>query len=426
MLALVGGTLIDGTEAKPLDNSTVLIEGSKIIEIRTAESNAVPQQASVLDVSGMTVLPGLMDLHTHLCFVPSPNPLIAISDDPLAPETWAMLWGVAHAQSTLRAGFTTVRDGFNYHGQTGCLSLARAVDEGIINGPRIFAAGYVGVTSTEVDIRIAPWIPRPYGYTADGPWEMRKRVREVIRDGYVWVKTFTSGGRVSGGQEEDVWYTTHTYEELQALIDEAHNYDIPVMIHATTHDAIKLALEAGADTIEHGWPLDDELIELMLKQNAVLVPTISVYSERGFLREGVQPALVARAEHQYEKRMLSFQRAYQAGVRIAVGTDITPSMPTMRFGENAFELTMMVRQGMSSKDAIIAATSTSAAVLGIEQHVGTLAAGMTADIVVVEGDPLADISVLERCIRYVIKDGLIEVDPGSRQAQSTPFGLTQV
>ncbi len=422
MLVLVGGTLIDGKGTEPLDQTLILIEGSKITEIRTANLLDVPEQATILDISGMTVLPGLMDLHTHLCFAPSLDPMVVAPDDPLAPETWATLCGAAHAQATLKAGFTTVRDGFNYHGQTGALSLARATDAGIVKGPRIFAAGYAGVTSTEVDIRIAPWLPRPYGYTADGPWELRKRVREIIRDGYTWVKTFTSGGRVSGGQEEDVWYTTHTLEELRALIDEAHNYDIRVMVHASTRDAIKLALDAGADTIEHGWPLDDELIEQMVKQNAVLVPTISVYSERGFLREGVQPALVTRAKNQYEKRMSSFRRAYKAGVRIAVGTDITPSMPTMRFGENAFELTMMVRQGMTPRDAIVAATSASAAALGIEHYIGTLAPGMTADIIVVEGDPLADISVLEQCIRYVIKDGRIEVEPGNRQTINSPVG----
>ncbi len=416
MLALVGGSLIDGTGVDPLVDCTVLIEGSRIVGIGSAQSCAIPQQATVVDVSGMTILPGLMDLHTHFCFAPSPNPMYAIPDDPFTPETWTTLWGAAHAQATLRAGFTTVRDGFNFHGQTGALSLARAVDAGIIKGPHIFAAGLAAVTSTEVDMRIAPWLPRPYGYTADGPWELRKRVREVIRDGYAWVKTFTSGGRVSGGQETDVWYTNHTFEELQALIDEAHNYDVRVMVHASTHDAIKLALQAGADTIEHGWPLDDELIELMLKRKAVLVPTISVYSERGFLREGVEPALVARAKNQYEKRMSSFRRAYQAGVQIAVGTDITPSMPTMRYGENAFELTMMVRQGMAASDAIVAATSTPAQVLGIEQQVGTLAVGMRADMIVVQGDPLADISVLERCIRYVIKDGRIEFELESGKA----------
>ncbi|HZQ06184.1 MAG TPA: amidohydrolase family protein [Anaerolineae bacterium] len=397
-------------------NSLVLIEGAKIRAIGDADRASIPENAVVLDVSGMTVLPGLMDLHTHLCFVPNPDPWVAATDDLLAPESWATLWGVAHARAALHAGFTTVRDAFNHHGQTGALALARAVEAGLVQGPRIFAAGYAGVTSTEVDIRIPSWIPRPYGYTADGPWELRKRVRELIRDGYTWIKTFTSGGRVSGGQEEDVWYTTHTLEELQALVDEAHNYGVGVMVHASTRAAIKLALDAGADTIEHGWPLDDELIEQMLKQNAVLVPTISVYSERGFLREQVQPALIARAKNQYQKRMDSFRRAYQAGVRIACGTDITPSMPTMRFGENAFELTMMVRQGMAARDAIVAATSTSAAVLGIQHEVGTLAAGMTADILVVEGDPLADITVLERCVRYVIKEGRIEFEAKARKA----------
>jgi imidazolonepropionase-like amidohydrolase len=257
-------------------------------------------------------------------------------------------------------------------------------------------------------MRIKPWLPRIAGHAADGPWALRGLVREVIRDGYQWIKTFTSGGRVAGGQEEDVWYTNHTFDELRALVDEAHNYGIRVMIHCSTRAAIKLALESGADTVEHGWPLDDELIELMIKHKQVLVPTISVYSERGFLRDGVQPALRARAERQVDRRMDSFRRAYAAGVTIATGTDIFPCVPTMRHGENAFELTYMVRQGMTPMDAIVASTARAADVLGIGNRTGQLIAGMDADVIVVDGDPLADISCLETAIRCVIKGGRIE------------------
>jgi imidazolonepropionase-like amidohydrolase len=182
------------------------------------------------------------------------------------------------------------------------------------------------------------------------------------------------------------------------------------MVHTSTRDGIKLAVDAGVDTVEHGWPLDDELIEAMLAKDVALVPTISVYSERGFLRDGVQPELRARAENQIESRAASFRRAYAAGVRIGHGTDVHPPMPTMRPREAAFELAMYVRLGMDPMDAIVSATSGAARILGMQDQLGTLVPGHIADVIAVEGDPLDDPSVLERGIRLVIGGGRIHHD----------------
>ena len=265
------------------------------------------------------------------------------------------------------------------------------------------------MTGTEVDMRMRPHVQRPYGYTADGPWEMRKRTREVARAGFDLVKMFTSGPRVPGEQESDVWYVNQTAEEVEAAVSEAHTLGMRVMVHATTEEAIRLAVEAGVDTIEHGWPLADDVIESMRERGTILVPTISVYSERGFLRDEVQRPLYERASNQLPIRADSVRRAFEAGVRIACGTDITPSMPTMRHGENAFELQALVRAGVESIDAIRAATGIAADALGVLDQLGTVSEGKLADAVLVSRDPEADISALEHAVELVLKDGAVVV-----------------
>jgi imidazolonepropionase-like amidohydrolase len=396
--------VLDGVSEAPREGVTIVLDGERIVSVGASADVEMPVGAEVVDVRGMNVLPGLIDLHVHLCAAPGSG------SGPNAPrnaihETELVLWGADNARLALEAGFTTVRDAFSFHGETAVLSLRQAAESGLVKGPRIKAAGYSGMTGSIVDMRFPPSMPRPYGYTADGPWELRRRTREVIRDGFDWIKTFTSGGRSPGVQEDDTWYTNHTVEELSALIDEAHTFDVKVMIHATTREAIYRAVLCGADTIEHGWPLDDELIQMMIDRGTVLVPTLSVYSERGFLRPEVPEALRTRAERQVEIRMSSFEQAYKAGVKIANGSDIAPSLPTMRHGENAFELAHMVRGGMTPSDAIRAATSGAAEVLGMSSEIGSIEEGKCADLIVVEGDPLEDIGALEYGLRYVFRDG---------------------
>jgi imidazolonepropionase-like amidohydrolase len=410
MITLTGATLIDGSGGYPIRDATVVLDGERIASAGPGADAVTPPGSEVINCAGMTILPGLVDLHAHLCWAPNlVEPNAALRDDPYVPESYLVLWGAAHARALLNAGFTTVRDGFAYAGHSTSLALRDAIRHGAVPGPRIVAAGYAGATGTEVDMRMAPYVPRPESYTSDGPWALRRRVRQCAREGYEWIKTFTSGGRVAGAQEEDIWYVNHTLPEMEAIVDEAHQFGMGVMVHATTRDAIKLALVAGADTIEHGWPLDKELIDLFGERDATLVPTISVYSNRGFNRDEVETALKNRARHQFENRMNSFRRAYEAGVRIAVGTDVMPSMPTMRPGDSAFELAFMVEQGMTPSDAIASATSVAAKVLGMTDSIGTVRPGLFADVIVVDGDPLADISVLETGLRLVFKGGVCVV-----------------
>jgi imidazolonepropionase-like amidohydrolase len=418
MITLQGATLIDGLGGDPVPNVTIVLDGDRIASVGPAADNQPgTQPGETVDLTGMTILPGLIDMHAHLCWAPNlDDPMTVLQDDPYVPDSYLALWGASHADMLLKAGFTTVRDAFAYQGHATSLALRDVIGHGALPGPRIVPAGYAGVTGTEVDMRMAPFVPRPPSHTADGPWELRRRVRECAREGYEWIKTFTSGGRIAGGQEEDVWYVNHSQPEMDAIVDEAHQLGMGVMVHATTPDAIKRALVAGADTIEHGWPLDEELIDLFGEKDATLVPTISVYSPRGFLREGVEQALWNRATRQFEKRMNSFRRAYEQGVRIAVGTDIIPSMPTAKPTESAFELAWMVEQGMSPSDAIKAGTSIAANVLGMSASIGSIQPGLLADLIVVEGDPIADIGVLEMGLRYVYKGGVRVVTRSSTES----------
>ena len=404
MIAFNNCRLLDGRSEPPLDDATIVIDGERIVAVGASSDVTAPPEAEVLDARGMTALPGLIDLHVHLCAAPHVGPGSGVPRI-MVPETELVLWGAKHARANLEAGFTTVRDAFSFYTETAVLSLREAAANGLVKGPRIIAAGYAGMTGSIVDMRYPPGMTRPYGYTADGPWELRKRTREVLRDGYDWIKSFTSGGRAPGSQEDDTWYTNHTVEELEAIIDEAHTFGAKVMIHATTPEAIRRAVVCGVDTIEHGWPLDDELIELMLDRGTVLVPTISVYSDRGFLGPNVATTLKVRAERQVEIRLASFRRAYEAGVRIANGSDIAPTLPTMHHGENAFELAYMVEAGMTTADAIRAATSNAADALGLSDEIGTVETGKLADLILVEGDPLDDITVLEHGLRYVFQNG---------------------
>jgi len=409
-IAFVGGTVIDPSGSAQ-SSSTVLVEKSRITRVGSKEQVTVPSDFERIDASGMTIIPGLMDLHVHVCSVPGQGGAgdYASPDKVFTPNSYLALWGAYHATLMLEAGFTTIKDAWGLHRQTEILSVRRAIEAGIVKGPRILAAGYAGASGGTVLMRIPPEIELSDEWAADGPWEMRKRVRELMRDGYDWIKTINSGGRISGGQEEDVWYNNLTLEEMEAITDEAHTFGSKVMAHASSRDSISLAIEGNADTVEHGWPLDQELIEGMIKKGIYLCPTISVYSERGFLRDGIDPALHNRAANQFENRMNSFRRAYQAGVKIIAGSDIAPGLATMSIGQNVFEIEFMVRQGMKPIDAIQSATKVGAESLGMENQLGTIDEGKIADIVAIKGNPLEDIRRLESNLSYVMKGGEIVV-----------------
>lgn len=346
---------------------------------------------AVLDGTGMTVLPGLIDCHVHLCATASPDIMAQVTGDSLPRAT---VHAVRNAQAHLAAGVTTVRD----LGALGgiAIEVGRAIDDGLVAGARVQAAGPV-ITMTG-----------GHGYfigrEVDGVDAIRRATRLAVKEGAGCVKVMSTGGLLTPGVTAG--RTAFTEEELRALVEEAHNAGLRVATHAIGNQGIKNALRAGVDSVEHGFYLDDEAIELLLARDDVfLVPTLMGVRCALEHREGLAPWLLAKTEAVVEDRRASFQRAYAAGVRFAAGTDA--GTPFNHHGGLAGEIAGLVDIGLSTSDALVAATRHGAANLGMADRLGTIEPGKVADLVLVDGDPLADIRALRR-VRHVIKDGVLQ------------------
>ena len=415
MGAVLCGTLIDGTGGTPKKNVALLIEQGRISGIvdRFAE---LPVDGRVIDAREATIFPGLMDIHVHLASVVDPqeaNTLLAIIGSP--PPLLAF-HAAKNARAMLEAGFTTVRDlaGYTSFRNIEVVSLRRAIDMSLIVGPRVFAAAWVSQTAGHLDMGLPPTYPRNPSDRADGVDEVRKLTRSVIRDGVDLIKTSSAGG--GGGYLEEKWWRNYTIEELSAIADEAHAVGKKLAVHTHTAFGAKNALIAGADTIEHGTQLDDEAIQMLLDRAAFLVPTLAVRSERalaGRERGGAHAHVLKKQREALQAGGESFRKAYEAGVKIATGTDTYRALREF-WGENAYELELMVEFGMTSMDAMVASTKVAAEALGQEKNLGTLEPGKFADLVVFEGDPISDIKTLQDKGRIlgVVKGGQLVVDRG--------------
>ncbi len=351
--------------------------------------------ARTLDCTGMFILPGLIDCHVHITGSGDPNELAASRTTPLAQRAWR---AEGYARATLHAGVTTVRD----LGAADRLNIemAKAVEAGLIEGPRILAAG-LGVTMTG---------GHGHGFLAteaDGPDAVRKAVREQLRAGATAIKLFASGGVMTPGV--DPRSPSFTEEEMRAGVEEAHKAFRPVGAHAQATDGIKNAIRAGVDSIEHGVWLDDEAIQLMCDRGTYLVATLTApyqIAHHG-LEVGMPQFMADKGWQVLESHQASFTAAVKAGVRIAMGTD--QGTPVNRPGENAQEVVRMVQLGMKSSAALMASTAWAADLLRISDHAGRIAEGLAADLIVLERDPLENIDVLTEhsAIRAVIQGGRI-------------------
>jgi imidazolonepropionase-like amidohydrolase len=401
--ALRGGRLIDGRGGPPLDDAVLLMEDERVQAIGNKDNVAIPEGAESIDVSGRTIMPGLIDAHVHLWGIRSMNQVTWILDPPhlramrAAVDVWKLI----------DAGFTTVRD----CGGLLAIYLKRAIEEGSLLGPRIMAAGLaICQTAGHADWHFVPpqWGERAMiGRVADGVAEVRKAAREQLREGADFLKIMTTGGVMS---EKDLPTSSQfSMEEIRAFVEEARNAGVRTTTHAQGTQGIKNALLAGIDSIEHGFYLDDECIEMMLTQGAFLVPTFAVLESiitKG-PDVGVMETSVRKARSVQEAQAMAFRRAYDAGVKCGLGTDYL-SDPLSPMGGNAVELEMYVRKaGLSPMEAIVCATKNNAELLGLEDQLGTLEAGKLADLIVVDGDPLQDISVLRARtnISHVFKGG---------------------
>ncbi|MCC7487099.1 MAG: amidohydrolase family protein [Burkholderiales bacterium] len=390
--------VIDGKSDLPLQNHSVLVRGDRIGGIFSGGKE--PPADTVIDCTGMTVLPGLIDAHVHLAFRSVPDRLrYQVTASPMLKAFYA----AKHAKLTLDAGFTTVRT----MGGEECMAVKQAIEAGVIEGPRLLVSGIVDMTCGHIDLIRHPALPRAPEDTADGVWEVRKRVRQHVRNGADFIKICTSGGVTSAIDEPD--WRNYTLEEIMAITDEAHAIGRRVAAHAHGNLGIKNAVRGGVDTIEHGIFLDEEAIDMMLKAGSYLVPTLTVgHAEMVRGREsGLSEHALEKAHRVHPIRLRSVRMACDAGVKIVCGTD-TASIAL--HGENAKELELLMQDGgLTAMQAIRAATSMAAEAIAMSDRIGTIEPGKYADLLVIDGDPLSDIRVFQDRgrIKAVYKGGKI-------------------
>jgi imidazolonepropionase-like amidohydrolase len=397
--ALAGGTVLDVLSGQYTRDAVVLIDDGMISAVGSAAEVPVPEEALRIDMTGQTLLPGLIDMHVHLTAGPESHGYKALT---LSDERSA-IYGVVHAERTLRAGFTTVRNvGARSYGD---VALRDAINDGDIPGPRMFVSGPpVNITGGHCgDNNLLPPEYNAIGENvADGPWAVRKAVRRNVKYGVDLIKTCATGGVLSKGTS--VGGPQYTLEELTAMVDEAHSHGLKVAAHAHGTEGILNALRAGVDTIEHGSFIDDEGIRLARKNGAWL--TMDVYVTEYILGEGeaagILPESLAKERLTGETQRANFRKALRAGVKMLFGTDAG----VYPHGQNARQFSRMTRFGMTPLAALQSATVNAAAALGQEDTLGQLRAGFHADIVAVAGDPLQDISLLE-APSFVMKAGRV-------------------
>ena len=391
--ALVGGTLIDGNGGLARRDTTVVIDGDTIREV--SQQREFGSDVRVVDVSGQTIMPGMIDCHAH--FAHWGMNLISYQHKSLmllAAET------VAALRTTLEAGCTTARDLGGLDG-----GFRDAVQQGLIAGPRLQCSLIVVsptngiVDPTTAQGLVSPNVPGLPAPGCNGPYEARAKVREVLRAGADVIKIATTGGVSS--PKVDPRRQLFTKEEVEAIVDEAHMAGVTVTCHALGGPGLLMAVRAGVDCIEHGGWLDDEVVAEMAARGTWYVPTFAVYRWHGTIGPAFKQA---RAQGMRQDHLKSFGRARQAGVRIAMGTDIGG----YGYGDTALELELLVEAGMTPAQAIETSTRRSAECMRIDGEVGTLAPGKRADLLVVDGDPLSDISMLRRrdSLSLVMQNGV--------------------
>lgn len=403
--------VFDGSGSVPWGPATVIVEGDRISKLGPLDELELPEELGtgwwVIDGQGKLLMPGLVDCHVHITGSCDPDELKALKE--LVPH--AAIRSTINARDTLEAGFTAVRDAGG--GNLIDVALKQAINEELVPGPRLqVACRGLSITGGHGDSRNGwpPEIEFKGRYVVDSPDEARRAAREQLRDGADHIKLHATGGVMSEGDLPTA--RGLTLEEMRAAIEEAHNVGKKTMAHAQGSTGIKNAILAGISSIEHGFYLTDEIIELMLKKDVFLVATLCAVHhivekgiEGGIPKYGVEKAREAKQAH-----LDSFLKAYKAGVKIAMGTDA--ATPFNCHGNNAQELELMVNAGMKPRDALVSATARGAELMGWGDRMGQVKPGFWADLILVDGNPLEDVKVLQdkRNIKLVIKGGEIQVD----------------
>ncbi|HRH44866.1 MAG TPA: amidohydrolase family protein, partial [Pyrinomonadaceae bacterium] len=402
VVAIKAAQIIDGTGAEPIKSGVIIVTDNKITAI--GANVQIPSGAKVIDLGNTTLLPGFIDAHTHLIMrvLGDPEGNNALFRD---YDSFAAILGVAHAEKTLMAGFTTVRNvgAPNFDD----LALRKAINDGWVIGPRMITAGHsLGITGGHCDENgFKPGVADGDYKTgiADGVDQVRAAVRYQVKYGADVIKTCATGGVLSEG--DAVGATQYTYEELKAMVEEATKLERKVAAHAHGTEGIKIAVRAGVSSIEHGSFLDEEGAKMMANKGTYLVPTlIAGETVEKLAKNGVpkglrgEKALAAAAAMRHAIKI-----AIANKVKIALGTD----SGVYQHGLNGHEFTLMVEWGgMRPMDAIVAGTLSSATLLGLDKTIGTLTVGKYADIVAVSGNPLENIKTMENAV-FVMKNGVV-------------------
>ena len=394
------GKLVDVDAGRVLTSQMILVRGGKIEAV--GENLPVPTGATLIDLSKMTVLPGLIDCHTHLADLGDAEPLLVLQRTS-AESAYA---AIPNARVTLLGGFTTVRDVGVYRAFND-VAMRDAIARGYIIGPRMFVAGaYITISEGAGAMTGLAWdIPLPldlrYG-EANSPWEVRQKIRELAHRGADHIKILSTGAVLTHGSNPKS--LEFTPEELRAAVDEANNFGLRVEAHAHAAEGIKNAIRAGVASIEHATMIDDEGIALAKEHGTYL--DMDIYDEECIQDQGKKNATPADfLEHDRglgELHRRNFTKAVRAGVKLSFGTDagVCPH------GINARQFAFMVKYGMTPMQAIQSATTSAADLLGKSDLLGSVKAGKYADIIAVSGDPLEDIRLLEN-VKFVMKEGQI-------------------
>jgi len=378
ILAIHQTRVIDGAGAV-LDHATVLIRGSKITAVGPSRQIGTPKGAVRIDGRGMTLMPGLIDCHVHLCLGGEPDVVQAVESETPA---YLLLKSARHARMTLEAGVTTVRDvGSCDHS---IFALKRAIDAGVMPGPRIVGAGLA--------LCMIGGHGRFIGQEVEGVAQVRQAVAAQVAAGADVVKVIATGGVLTPGTSPDE--AQMTLEELGAAVDEAKRRGRKVAAHAHGVSGMANAIQAGVHSIEHGTLMNEEAADLFAQYGVYMVPTLSALATTAASRRGcgIPDSALDKAKALTKRHQSSFKLAHRRGLLIAMGTDA--GTPFNFHGDNAQELDRMAALGMSPMEAIMASTSAAARLIGIQKQVGTIARGKTADLLIIDGNPLRTIELL--------------------------------